>query len=249
MTPEDREKLIRKIQKCLRLAASSNPHEAAAAMRQAQSMMAAANVSIEALLAADASAAEARATCGTSPAEWECELANTVAEAFGVELLFGHGPVARVRAYTYRRKAGRWVFIGTGAAPDVASYSMTVLLRLIGKARSQYRAKLSKRKATSKTRACDLFCRGWVWQVGKHLEEFAKPVRNERAIAAYLAVNHPDRFEAEGRKSGGRLTARQLDDVANGAIAAEDVRLQHGIGTDAAAAALGQTLALPRAVL
>jgi hypothetical protein len=40
----DREKLMDKIQKCLRLAKSSEPAEAAAALRQAQKMMAANNI-------------------------------------------------------------------------------------------------------------------------------------------------------------------------------------------------------------
>ncbi len=243
MTPEARANLIRKIRKCLALAASANPHEAAAAMRQAQAMMAAANVTDDDLAAAEACAADARATSGARPPRWEQGLCGAVCDAFGVDVVFRAGRPA-FKNFELRRGAGTWIFIGTGAAPEVSTYAFTVCLRLITKARAAYRATLKGIKAATKLKRCDLFCLGWVHQIRKHLDEFAAPTRNERAIAAYKLAHFGQLKDMANKSAPAKINNNDASAFAGGMAAAKDVRLQNGVGATAAPDALTQVRAL-----
>ena len=78
-------KILGKIKKCLALSSSDNPHEAAAAMRQAHALMAAHGVSAEQITMADIGEAHAnsRTMARNKPAQWEGALAAMVGKAFG----------------------------------------------------------------------------------------------------------------------------------------------------------------------
>ena len=62
------EKVLEKIKKCLRLAKSSNPHEAAAAMRQAQKLMEKYNLTERDVDLTDVEMSEHSAGTATRPA-------------------------------------------------------------------------------------------------------------------------------------------------------------------------------------
>lgn len=99
-----REKIIDKIKKCMALAKSSNEHEAAAALRQAQKLMQAHGISDLDMSAAEATEARAKAGATQRPAGWETYLAGHVADAFGCKLMFTSSWA----------RGGEWAFIGTG---------------------------------------------------------------------------------------------------------------------------------------
>lgn len=81
----NRDDALAKIKKCLALSHSSEAHEAAAAMRQAQKLMAQFGLSERDVSLADVHEASARAA---SPAvnAWEASLARVCADAFGCEM-------------------------------------------------------------------------------------------------------------------------------------------------------------------
>ena len=121
-----RDQALQKIKKCLALAASSNPHEAAAAMRQAQKLM-----QEHGLDEADVNLADVAEVVmdgrNVPMVRWETGLAKIVADAFGclthtgVRLSLNGGAThRRVRAFT---------FIGVGASAEIAGYAFAVLSR------------------------------------------------------------------------------------------------------------------------
>lgn len=220
----DQNKAIEKIRKCLALAGSSNPHEAAAAMRQAQALMEKFQIDSADLLAAEATEEACRSGAKTRPAKWESNLANVVSEAFGCQLLFQE---------TW--SAGNWKFIGVAPGPEIASYTMSVLMREVRKARNSYiTEKLKRCKAATKTKRADLFCEGWVYAVWDKVQAFAgeKP---QAAIDAYVAKKYPElvSLESLNRNADTKPSQRVSDDMGSGFAAAADVQLNHGMSAEA----------------
>lgn len=214
----EQDKALDKIKKCLRLAASSNPHEAAAAMRQARALMEKHGLGQADVDMADIEEHGARAGAKVNPTQWECNLAGTVAHAYACRLIFMAG-------------LGSWSFIGEMA--EVASYTMTVLLRQIRQARRDYIGKALKRcKPATKTKRADVFCDAWVWSVRKLVMEFAGAELSP-AVDAYVAKHHPELSTSKPTQrnpdTGRPITERALRDSAMGLLAADGVQLNHGM--------------------
>jgi len=242
----DRQKVLSKIQKCLALAASSNPHEAATAMRQAQALMREYGVEEGEVLAAQVSEADARTPAAKRPAVWESYLAHMVGSAFATKVFFGPGMKVR-RGRKTGRMAGVWKFVGTSARPEVARYTFEVLLRRVRKARSTYiENELCGWSRAERTRKGDLFARAWVSEVKKQVNEFAASLGEEKAITAYLQLHYPeigelkstDRDPQLGKKP---LDRHQLKDLVAGFEAAKDVVLHHAVNDAEARAGIGMT--------
>ena len=83
-----REKRISRLKKCLALSASPEPHEAAAALRQARALMDKHGISADDVLASEAGFAEVRAGALSRPANWEAALAGRVGLVFGCRVIF-----------------------------------------------------------------------------------------------------------------------------------------------------------------
>lgn len=120
---------IDKIKKCFALSASSNEHEAATALRQAQSLMEKFNIDDQDMLAAGVSAQFAKSAATKKPVIWEAVLANMVSKAFGCEIVF-QSPLFF--------EGGKYHFIGCGPSPEIAVYAFNVLLRQLKKQRAAY---------------------------------------------------------------------------------------------------------------
>lgn len=84
----DKQTAIGKIKKCLALAKSSEPHEAAAAMRQAQKLIEQFGIEHPELLAAGVGEVWSKSAAASRPVRYEVALASAVAEAYGCALLF-----------------------------------------------------------------------------------------------------------------------------------------------------------------
>ena len=218
----DRNKALDKIKKCLRLATSANPHEAAAAMRQAQALMQQHGIGQADVNMADVMECTAVAGSKKTPAKWEAQLANTVSRVYACKVIFAGG-------------IGRWNFIGEMA--EVAGYTMTVLLRQVRQSRRDFTLnKLKRCKLATKVRRADVFCEAWVYAVYEQVTAFAGAELSP-AIEQYLAHHYPDleqqkprdRNDTSRRKAGVRAT----NDALHGLLAAADVRLNHGMTTTA----------------
>lgn len=212
----DHKKALDKIKKCLRMAASSNPHEAAAAMRQARALMEKHRLDGDDVLASDVLECAARSGAKNRPVAWETKLAGIVSRAYSCSYLFMGG-------------IGEYRFVGEMA--EVASYTMTLLLRQVRQARRDYvAAHLTRCKAATKTKRADVFCDAWAYTVNSKVLEFAGG-EPSAAVAAYMAKNYPALSEGKPieRNSSKGLTQRNIKDAMHGIVAASDVRLNHGV--------------------
>lgn len=219
----DKKTAIDKIKKCLALSKSANENEATAALRQARALMEKFSVSELEMLAAEVSEANAKAGAKRTPAQWENGLAVLVSEAFGCELIFAPG-----------WSGSAWRFIGCGAAPEVAQYAFSVLLRQVKKERAAFTKNECKRlKPANKTRRADLFCDAWVSSVARQVRQFAGLPVNKPAIDAYMAQHYSrcKPLEAIDRNDGRKLQDKDWDAVDAGHRAGKNAQLNHGVGT------------------
>ncbi|MQY50773.1 DUF2786 domain-containing protein [Rhodocyclus gracilis] len=235
MTTE-RDKIIAKIRKCLALSASANEHEAEAALRQARKLMETHGVADLDIAAAEAAERRAKAGAKAKPAQWEASLAILTGEAFGCRVIFSQG--------WDRAKwepIGEWAFIGTGAAPEIAQYAFSVLLRQVRRARSEHiKIKLKRCKTETKTRRADLFCEGWVDGVSRALGAFASSDAGSSAIEAFVAKRYGalDSLEARDRNAGRKLHDHEYDDAQAGHCSGRQAELNRGVGGGSAPLAL-----------
>ncbi|MDD3575723.1 MAG: DUF2786 domain-containing protein [Halothiobacillus sp.] len=217
----DRKKLLEKIRKCLALSKSSNEHEAAAALRQAQKLMAAYNVTEHDVLASEASESGTKASAGQRPSDWETNLVHKIAAAFGCDIIFS----------SYGRK-GEWRFVGVGSSPEIASYAFSVLLRQIKEARASYIKKQLRRCNTStKIRRADLFCTGWVLSATSTIKDFAGTEEQATAINAYLSTKYPalNEIKPTSRNQGRELKDHEIRDYRQGLVSGRNSKIHHGV--------------------
>lgn len=215
----DHSKALDKIKKLLRLAGSSNPHEAAAAMRQARAMMEKHGIGEGDVALSEVSEHSAGSGAKMNPAQWEASLAHTVAKAYSCQMLF-------------LSFAGQWRFIGEMA--EVASYTMTVLVRQVRQARRDYiTTELKRCKPANKTKRADMFCEGWVWAVRQQVNQFAGNAQPSEATEAYMRKHYPKLVTGkttDRTSKKGPLSERDMRDAAMGIDAADSVQLNHGVG-------------------
>lgn len=228
----NRDKIIDKIKKCLALSASSNEHEAAAALRQAKKLMETHGISDLDMQAAEAGEARARAGAIKSPAAWEACLASKIADVFACRIIF---------TYNWAKDCGEWAYIGTGAAPEVAEYAFRVLFRQAKAARAEHiKARLKRCKPGTKTRRADLYCEGWVRSVTALIDGFAGGEANPQAVDAYMASKYPSlgTLESRNRNADRNLRTHEEMDYYHGRQAGREAQLNRGVGGTAAPLAL-----------
>lgn len=218
----NRDTALEKIKKCLALAASSNPHEAATAIRQAQKLMQAHGLTEMDVTLADVEEVPLMAR-STALATWEAYLSSTVAMAFGCHTY----RLTRTRlAIDLRtRRVSEFVFVGVGAATSVAAYAFDVLYRQAQRDRQTHIASQSKRlKQATKTARGDAFALAWVMSVEKLLEAFAGRPEEASLLLKYMQTRHADLGKA---KVSTRHVSRHVrnDSYAAGARAGKAAKL------------------------
>lgn len=225
----DKQTAMKKIQKCLALAASSEPHEAAAALRQAQKLMTQFGIDHPELLAAGVSEDWAKSAATKIPARYEVNLASIVADAFSCELLFGRKLNATATGFV-----GAYSFIGVAPSPEVAAYTYTVLNRQLKKARAVYIKIALKRHRKNKTAAADMFCLGWV-QAVRNLIDVAVPTPEQTlAIDSYMRINHAKTTTLEPRNRELGNGGRALNHAGHGYAAGRRATVSRGLGNGGA---------------
>lgn len=195
-TKNPNEKILNKIKKCLALAASDNPNEAAIAMRQANALMEKHGISSEAITMSDIDEAETpcRTMARNRPAQWEAALAATVGAAFGCKLMISR--MVPKESCSLRKgrvvNVGSYIFVGIKTQVQIAAYTVEVLVRKCKKARGAFIAEKlqglsgvpgGRRTATA---LGDQFALGWVAQIARVVQEFAHPPEVERAINSFI---------------------------------------------------------------
>ena len=223
----NRDDAIKKIKKCLALAASPNPHEAAAAMRQAQKLMNEHGLNETDLSLADVSEHKSAARNNVA-VMWEAALSELVASAFGCSRFCAKVPLLS-RKLGFHHKL-HYVFVGLGAAPELASYTYDVLARQCAKDRAAHIEKQPKAcKPITKTARGDEFAYGWVRGVQALVERFASSDQNEALIDQYMAHKHPNMAAAKTKdRAKGRNVSH--NDTMQGIQAGRNAKLDRGLG-------------------
>ena len=190
----DRETAIRKVLRCLRLAGSSNPHEAAAALRQGRALMAEYG-----LTEVDAFASEV----GRADAKTRARGAYLPTSLGMLVLLVssGYGCEAVVARTVFGGGAGSTVvrFYGMGSFPRIAAYAFEVLRRQLEADKAQHTARVRKR-ANREARG-EAFAQGWVLAIKRLFP------------AAELSAEHATAIEAAAKAAsdpGGVHQSRDL---------------------------------------
>jgi Protein of unknown function (DUF2786) len=179
---EATDSILRKIRKCLALSASSNEHEAAAALRQAQKLMAEYGVNEATLAGADVGTADAESQRCTQPAGWEHMLAHMIASVFGCQLIFRPGYfVEHARSLS---KRGCFVYIGLKTHVELAVYAHSVLRRQIEKGRGAYLEQYGWRYTTrgEKIAAGTAYCEGYIASVRSKVSALVVEPLHQQAI-------------------------------------------------------------------
>jgi hypothetical protein len=171
----EKQKIIDKIQKCLRLADSGNSNEAAMALRQAQALMRKHNIREEEVRQL---INEASVNCAGyyNPPYWAIALSELIAQAFDS------------RAYISRQSEQRpcFRFIGVNYAAAVAAYTFTVLFRQLRRARRQYMDDLGCEDSQERLRAGNVFAQAWLFRIAKTVAEFVSDSQAQAAVDSYV---------------------------------------------------------------
>jgi hypothetical protein len=186
-------KILAKIKKCLALSASSNPHEAAAALRQAKALMRQHDIDVSALSMSEIgeSKISSRTMARDKPNLWESNLISLVGQAFGCKIVIERSLLkAGVRGHVNEVE---FRFIGQTRQVEIASYTATVLVRKCKDARQKWIAEhlrgLSGMAPGSKAKVTALgnaFAMGWVHSIAKVVADFANPPEVDQSIQAYI---------------------------------------------------------------
>lgn len=226
-----RDEALQKIKKCLALGASPNEHEAAAAMRQAQKLMQQFGLSDADISLADVSEFEQKAY-NAPLVRWEAMLALSVADAFGCTYFTS---TSSVLGKSFNRRTLRhFVFVGVGAAAEVAGYAFEVLSRQCAKGRREHMTKQPKNcKPKTKVARGDLYAEGWAFGVKCKLDEFTRSEKQETLLSQYVEKNYPSlsKTEFKDRTKGKNVTE---NDFGHGFRAGQEADLHHGLDQAAA---------------
>ena len=185
-------KTLAKIKKCLALAASDNPNEAATAMRQARALMDKHAVSSHDVIMADIgeSAVKSKTMARDKPAQWETQLIAIVAKAFGC-----HAMIDRQLSVTGKGivNEGKYIFVGVKQQAEIAAYTASVLARRCKTARQACIAETfegqgrgGKGRKAMMTRMGDMFAVGWVSAIQRTVTDFANPPELDAAIRRHI---------------------------------------------------------------
>ncbi|MGM0913735.1 MAG: DUF2786 domain-containing protein [Pseudomonadota bacterium] len=217
-------KILDKIKKCLALAKSSEAHEAAAAMRQAQKLMEIHGVTADDVAVSDVESHVAKAGAGKTPPSHVAMLANMVAGAFGAEIVYS--PL-----YDGRRWIGRVEFYGVNGAAEVAGYAFEVLGRQLKRDRDAYLGTLNKRlKRATKVRRGDLYAQAWVDTVARQVVPHQRSEAEDKIIAAYKAKRWEEPLEScQARDNTKGLRSHDADAFFRGRADGKKVSFHHGV--------------------
>jgi hypothetical protein len=218
--------IIGKIKKCLALAKSDNPHEAANALRQAQKLMELHNLSDFDLQVSDVSECKAKAS-NVDAVPWEATLAHLIAEAFGCDMYASRG--YRFTADLKKRRFRNYCFVGVNPASDIAQYAFEVLSGQCSKARRRYIMSQPKNcTAKTKTARGDVFAGGYVSGLRNLVQKFVNPEGAHELIAHYMKQHYPEmaKENVKDRTAGKNYSHR---DYQRGREEAKNAKLNHGV--------------------
>lgn len=220
---DDKQRLIDRIRKLLKLSESANEHEAAAAAAKAQALLSEYNLSVSDVADDDAQgASKVAAKTRQRLEEWAYLLASYTAKAFDCRY--------------YHSNSGRTVFVGVGPDPEVCAWTFSYLYKSMLRMASVYmKTKTRLRSMTSKKAARNSYLAGAVSVIARRLIEQKEktPVTSDALVpvkdAAVKAAMPEDLREKNFSQQ-----ALRADDVFAGAMDARGIPLSTPVKGQAA---------------
>ena len=230
---------LKRIRKCLALATSNEPHEAAAALRQAQALMEKFDITDAEASLSDITEASCRSSGKKTVPLWEAALAKAVGESFGCRVLHSSGKPLR-RSYVrpfmtaqpdYYRTVygnGSLYFVGVQTRAEIARYAFEALRRQLRKARAAYRS-----QANCSGPRLEAFVIGWVMAVQEKIDALAKPTDHlSRADDAIKSRYGTPKDARRGRDRSGLSDGNRehMRDAQMGALQGREAELNTAVG-------------------
>lgn len=219
-------KIIDKIRKCMRLAESDNPNEAATALRQAQRLMELHGISESVVELSSINRVGVKTRQTQRPPKWMWSLAVLVGDVFQCRYLFSCGSA-------WANQKGHIVFIGKDYYPELAEYAFTVLCRSLTRAKENYLQTIGgKRKY--RTRQAKIFCEAWVSGVRRNVEAFVEQMHpnTEALLKQYIDQNIGELEIQTTRSHLESLDKRGLKAAMEGYQSGKNTHLAHAVRQD-----------------
>lgn len=193
----DLDRVMDRIKKCLALANSSEPHEAAAAMRQAQKLMDKYNLDHADLGQSEIGELKIRSRVSVSRFKrWELMFMRMLAKSYGCRILWNPSS-------SYARGSsvfGSWSMIGLKPQLKLAEYTAEVMLRRLVSQRADFVRNLpAAMDRDSKAAEGDGFATGWVQAVSATVAEFARADEIKPQLDSYMETHHGKLKDAKMR--------------------------------------------------
>ncbi len=214
-------KHIEKIKKCFALAQSGNEHEAASALKKAQSLMKKYNISSSDMSFSELGRFKNDNKIPKKMPEHVNALVNVIKSTFGVKVIIEGGATKNV------------VFYGDASSVEVASYSFDICSRQLSIARRMYLKTIHKNcKPSTRTKRADLFCMGWVASIRKNLPTFEIEESKSALIDAFIkqelgiAVGE---MKKTSLRMAGKPKLKDMDSYSKGLAEGSEFRISRGV--------------------
>lgn len=213
----DKQKIISKIQKCLRLAESGNANEAALALKQAQALMRIYDIREEDVHTLQINESAASSGGYFNPPYWALALSELVAEAFDC------------RVYIARRDEAQpqFRFIGLEHTASVAAYSFAVLYRQLRKARREFMQSLGLADRNETRRRGNVFAQAWLFQIARVVADFMGNPGTQATIDEYVQAQYGE--TAELLRDHTQPEIEDYDVILSGLKAARSIHLRRPV--------------------
>jgi len=222
------EKYLAKIKKLLNLARrSSNSHEAATALNQAQALMRKHKLSQNDvdLLDITSKASKGAPSHAQSIPQYMTLLGQLICRAMGVNCYYSFQ-----RNYMNNQKQNTVIFYGPDERPEIAAYAFDVLSRQMVKARRTFIGSLRKNiKPATKTARADQFCEGWAEGAYQAIEPFIVTESEETLMANFLAKMKKEQELSDLKPREAKKCRGDQDAAEAGFNAGLKARLNHGV--------------------
>lgn len=219
--PDLNARIIDKIKKCLALAESQNAHEAATALRQANSLMKLHGIDHSQVN--QSTVGEARIHLGAGknkPPAWRVQLASSAAAALGCIVLIATS-----------RSMKEFLFIGPAGMPQLATYAYGVLERQLLADRKRNSENMDSRLSSGKKRRLtNLYSQAWSEAVYEKVRQYGgvEPA-HRKAVNEFIA----QKFGSPPQRKDRPLKVKQdeIDSLIRGLEDGEKANLHTPIST------------------
>jgi hypothetical protein len=212
---DDKQRLIDRIRKLLKLSESANEHEAAAAAAKAHALLSEYNLSVSDV--SDDSGAQGASRVATKTRQrlerWAFNLAAFTADAFDCSY--------------FHSTSGKTTFVGVGPDPEVCAWTFSYLYKSMLRMASAYmKTKTRLRSTSSKNAARASYLSGAVAVVGRRLlEQKAKAPVTSDALVPIKTEAVKAAMPEDVREKNFKDQAFRADDVFAGALDARRLPL------------------------